>query len=151
MSSTSAGSSPREAQLGADPGVPVLGERLGELHGQAVQLQVVAVGVVREELVGRLGDPGADGDDLEADDVGLAGLLGPEEVGQAQPAAAALAREGEAGALGAVLVQHDQVVALGHAREVAVDDGRLEQTRRSAAVSSSPRSRGRPSVSTSSS
>ena len=42
-------------------------------------------------------------------------------------AARALAREGEPGPLGGrVLVQHDERVALGVAREVAVHDGRLE-------------------------
>ena len=116
-----------EAELGTHARVPVLGERLGQLDGQAVQFEVVAVGVGLEELGGLLADPGADGDDLEADDVGLAGLLRAEEVGQAQPAAAALAREGEAGALVALLVQEDQVVVLGDAGEVAVDDGRFEE------------------------
>ena len=50
-------------------------------------------------------DAGADGDDLEADHVGLPRLLRAEEVRQAQPAAAALAGEGEPGAFVALFVQ----------------------------------------------
>src|ERR1700761_1821822 len=42
----------RDAQFSAHPRVPVLGEGLGELHRQAVQLQVLAVGVGLEELAG---------------------------------------------------------------------------------------------------
>ena len=39
-------SASREAELLADPRVPVLGQRLGQLDGQPVQLEVVAVGVL---------------------------------------------------------------------------------------------------------
>jgi hypothetical protein len=104
----------------------VLGQRLGQLHGQAVHLQVVPVGVGREQLGGELADAPAHGGHLEGDHVGLAGVLPTEEVGQAQPPVPALPREGEPDPLGAVVVQHDQVVALADGREVAVDDGRLE-------------------------
>ncbi|KQX66448.1 hypothetical protein ASD48_41210 [Streptomyces sp. Root1310] len=92
-----------------------------------MQFEVVAVGAGLEQLGGLLADAGADGDDLEADDVVLPRFLGAEEVGQAQAAAAVLAREGEAGQFGAGVVQQDQVVALGGGAEVAVDDGRFEE------------------------
>src|SRR6187402_1172772 len=38
-----------EAELAADSGMPALGERLRELHGQAVELEVVAVLVLLEQ------------------------------------------------------------------------------------------------------
>ena len=43
-----------EAELGSDPPVPELGERLGQLHDEAVELVVVAVGVLGEELRGAI-------------------------------------------------------------------------------------------------
>ena len=46
-----------EADLVADARVPVLGERLGQLHREPVQLEVVAVGVLGEQLGRGLGDP----------------------------------------------------------------------------------------------
>src|SRR3954465_5939855 len=116
----------REAELFTDALVPVLRERFGELHGQAVQLQVVTVGVASEQFCSDLRHLGADRHQLERDDVYLAGLFGPEEVGQAQETVASLPREGEAHPLRPVVVQHDQVVALGHAGEVAVDDTRIK-------------------------
>src|SRR3954471_10832343 len=116
----------REAELFTDALVPVLRERFGELHGQPVQLQVVTVGVASEQFCSDLGHLGADSNQLERDDIYLAGLFGPEEVGQAQEAVASLPREGEAHPLRPVVVQHDQVVALGHAREVAIDDTRVK-------------------------
>lgn len=139
-----------EAQFRADSCVPVLGECLGQLDGQAVQFEVVAVGVRLEELGGLLADPVADGDDLEADDVRLAGLLRAEEVGQAESAATALAGEREARTFVALVVEDDQVVVLGDAREVAVDDGRLQQGLRLELVQEAAQP-GRPSVSASSS
>src|SRR5579875_1034687 len=39
---------PADVQLGPDPGVPELGQRLGELDREPVQLDVVAVGVLLE-------------------------------------------------------------------------------------------------------
>src|SRR3954452_23068079 len=116
----------RESEVFTDALVPVLRERFGELHGQAVQVQVVTVGVASEQLCSDLAHLGADSHQLERDDVYLAGLFGPEEVGQAQETVASLPREGEADPLRPVVVQHDQVVALGHAREVAVDDTRIK-------------------------
>src|SRR3954454_18094310 len=91
-----------EPELGPDPGVPVLREGLGELDGQAVQLEVVPVGVLLEQRGRGLADLGTDGDELQGDHVDLAGLARPEEVGQAQVPVAALAREGEPDPVGAV-------------------------------------------------
>src|ERR1044072_1701261 len=69
------------------------------------------------------GFAGGSGREKEGPDTGR----GREEAAQAQAAAAALAGEGEAGAFVALLVQDDQVLALGDAGEVAVDGGRFEE------------------------
>src|SRR5215472_1078313 len=117
-----------DAEFTPDPGVPVLSQRLGELNGQAVQLQVLAVGVLGEQLGRDRGDPQAHGGELERHHIGLGRIRGLEEVGQAQPPVAPLPGEGEPLELGdPVLVQHDQVVSLAGAAEVAVDHRRLEQ------------------------
>jgi hypothetical protein len=58
-----------------------------------VQLEVLADRRPSEQLVSDLGDVPAHRDDLEGDDVGLAGLLRPPEVGQAQTPVAPLPRE----------------------------------------------------------
>ena len=92
-----------EAQLLADPPVPELGERLGELHAEAVHLQVVAVGVLGEQLVRVVGDRLAHRHEVQRQHVHLAALDGqlarPPEVGQAQVPVAALAGEREPVAL----------------------------------------------------
>src|SRR5262249_48757427 len=108
--------------------VPVLGERLGALDGQAVEVQIVVVAVLLEQPRALARRYGAHRDEREADDVGFAAAL-PEEVREAQPAAAGLAREVEAAqfAGGVVRLEHDQRVALGEARPEAVDDARLER------------------------
>ena len=124
-----------EPELAPDPRVPVLGQRLGELNGEPVQLEVFAVGVLREQLGGRCRHPRPHGGELERHHIGLAiGLprgiraLRPEEVGQAQPPVAPLPGEGEPLELGlAVRGEHDQVVPRTHAPEVPVDHGRLKQ------------------------
>ena len=123
-----------EPEIGADPGVPHLGQRLGELHAQAVQLQVVAVGVLLEQPAGHLGDTAPHGDQVERDDVRALGqgqLAVAEEVGQAQVTRPALPREGEparsrprVGDLAAG-AQHDERVAVAVAGPVAVDHGEL--------------------------
>src|SRR3954466_15851180 len=79
-----------EAQLFTDTPVPQLGERLRQLDGQPVQLQIVAVGVPSEEFRGHLADARSDGHELEGDDIDLTRVLGPEEVGEAEEARAAL-------------------------------------------------------------
>src|SRR6266542_131840 len=81
-----------DAQLLADALVPVLGERLGHLDGDAVQLQVLAVAVGVEQLGGRVRGRSAHGDHVEHYDIHVAGGDRPEVVGAAQPAAPALGR-----------------------------------------------------------
>ena len=115
-----------DAQLLADPLVPVLGQGLGHLDRDPVQLQVLAVAVVGEQLGRRLRGGQAHGDDVHADHVGLARGDRPEEVGDAQPPVAALAGEAEADPLAAVAVPDDHVVAVAVAGEVAVDDRRAQ-------------------------
>ncbi len=56
--------------------MPVLGQRLGELHADAVHLQVVAVGVGREQLVGEVGDRLTHRHQLERQHVNLSPLGG---------------------------------------------------------------------------
>lgn len=56
--------------------MPVLGQRLGELHADTVHLQVVAVGVGREQLVGEIRDRLTHGHQLERQHVNLATLGG---------------------------------------------------------------------------
>lgn len=65
---------------------------------------------------------------MHGDDVALAGGTGEEEVGDAEAFAAVLTWEGEAFGLAVVVfgVVDDEVVAVGVAGEVAVDDGGLE-------------------------
>jgi hypothetical protein len=113
-----------EAKLLADAVVPVLREGLGELHRQAVQLEVLAVVVAGEHLRGDFGHVRAHRDDGEADDIDVAAVLAAEEVRQAQPSVPALPREGEAAPLVARLrVQDDEVLVLADGREVSVHDG----------------------------
>ena len=102
-----------EAELGADALVDVLGQRLGHLDAEPVQVDVVLVAVVREPLARDLGGALADGHDLQADHVALGLVDVAQEVGDAQAALLGLARQGEAGDLAAaVLVEQDDVVAL---------------------------------------
>ena len=110
--------------------VPHLGQRLGQLHRQAVQFEIVPEGVACVHLRGLLRDPRAHGDKLQRQRVGaqLRGLRGvPEEVGQAQPAVAGLPGELETRhlALRVGCVPDDQGLALGMAREVTMYDGEL--------------------------
>src|ERR1039457_687861 len=110
-----------EAQLLSDSPVPVLGQRLGHLHPETVQEQVVLVLVVGEQLGGLLGDPAAHRDQLEAGPVPLPGGLRAEEVGDAQPRLLGLPGEGEPHdlAVPALVLVDDQVVTLRVGREVA--------------------------------
>jgi hypothetical protein len=45
----------REAKNGPDPSVPHIGQSLGQLNTEPVQLQIVAVGVLLEQARGHLG------------------------------------------------------------------------------------------------
>src|SRR5690606_4101778 len=87
----------RESPLLADAPVPVLGERLGHLHAEAVQEQIVLVLVRREQLGGALRDRRAHRHDLERHVVEIAGVDRPEEVRDAQERLLALAGERETG------------------------------------------------------
>ena len=86
--------------------MPVLSQRLGQLHAQAVHFEVIAVGILGEQLGRVVGDRLPHRDQVHRQHVDLAGELGglpgPVEVRQAQPAVAALAREGEAELFGRV-------------------------------------------------
>src|SRR5947208_2063803 len=84
----------------------------------AVELEVVAIGVLREQLSRRLTHPVTHRDHGEGDDVGFPRVARPEEVGKAEVSVAALPREREATALAAVLVEDDDVVSLADAREI---------------------------------
>ena len=113
-------------ELAAHPRVPEVGEGLGGLHREAVQVE--GAGVVPLSSI-YLGDPRglvAHGDHLEGHHVGAA--LGAEVVGEAEVSLVGLAREGEAHPLLAPVhrVEHDAVVPLGVAGEVPVDHPRRE-------------------------
>ena len=88
-----------ELQFLANPLVPVLGERLGQLHTDAVHFEVVAVGVRGEQLVGEVRDGLSHRHQLERQHIHLATLSGQltrsDEVGDAQEPVALLTREGE--------------------------------------------------------
>ncbi len=112
----------------ADPRVPVLGERLGQLHRQPVQLQVVAVRVLGEQLPGRLADRRPDRHQLERDHVGLAEDRGRKKSARHSRRSRRWRGKVNRSRSSAVLVQHDQVVALADAREVPVHDGGLQQS-----------------------
>src|SRR5262249_31198288 len=120
----------RKDELLSHPAVPVFGQRLGELHGEAMRLEVVAVRVGLEQLVRELADPGADGDDRERDDIILSGVFAPEEVGQAEPPVAPLSWEVNSLASGPGPAKAEEVAPLGPAGVVAVDDGRLQHALR---------------------
>ena len=116
-----------ELQLLAHPAVPVLRQRLGQLHADAVHLQVVAVAVRGEQLVGEIGDRLAHRHQLERQHINLPGVGRPlarsDEVGDAQEAAALLAREGEPESFGRIrsrLGQHDDIVTFRHRREIPI-------------------------------
>ena len=123
-----------QAQFVAHPPVPELGQRLGELDRQAVDLEVIAVVVRREQLVGEVRDRGPHGDELEGQDVdgslGLATLLGGQEIRDAQEPSPLLAGEGDPVQHLRVrtrLGQHTDVLAVGVGREVPVDHSGVGQ------------------------
>ncbi|COW61241.1 Uncharacterised protein [Mycobacterium tuberculosis] len=99
-----------------------------------MHLQVVAVGVGREQLVGEIRDRLTHGHQLERQHVNLATLGGQlpraDEIGNAQKPTALLAREVKPVAhrgVGLGLGEHHDVVALGHRREIAVHHGGVRQ------------------------
>src|ERR1019366_4331157 len=86
-------------ELLANAPMPELGQRLGQLHGQAVEFQIVAVGVLGEQRARRLTHPRADRDYLERNNVGPPRFSWTKKVRETQPAIASLAREREADAI----------------------------------------------------
>ena len=98
-----------------------LGEALGGLHADAVHEQLLGELAVGLEPRHQLGDLGAGRDRGDGDDVELAAVLRAVEVGQADAVVPRLARAGEAGQhrLAVLGIEHDDVVALRVAREVA--------------------------------
>jgi hypothetical protein len=85
-----------EAKLGADAFVPEFSQRLGGFDAEAVEVEVILVFVVEAKFLGDLGGAVADGDELDSQNVVLAGFEGSEEVADAESAAAILTGEGEA-------------------------------------------------------
>ena len=114
-SSAATGAPLGKRELLADAPVPVLGERLGELHADAVHLEVVAVGVRGEQLVREVRDGLAHRHQVQRQHVDLAGrgglLARAHEVGDAQEPVAVLAGEGEPEPFGRIgqsgLGEHD--------------------------------------------
>ena len=108
--------------------VQPLGQALGGLHAEAVDEELLGELALGLELGHQLGDLVADGDGLQRDDVELAGVLRAVEVGQAEAVALGLARAGEAleHRLAVLGVEHDDVVALGVAGEVAEQRARVQ-------------------------
>ena len=88
-----------EAPLGADALVPQLGERLGHLHAEPVQVQVLLVPIVGEELGRGLADRRPHRHDVERRVVDLVAVGGPEEVGDAEELVLALTGVAEPGLL----------------------------------------------------
>src|SRR5205823_475461 len=92
-----------------------------------VQVEVVLVLVLPEQLAGARADLTAHRDEVECNDVHLAGVDTAEEVGDAEAAVARLPREGESNPLRlAVVAVDDEVVALRLRVEVPVRGCRLQ-------------------------
>ena len=83
-----------ETQLGADALMGIFRHRLGHLHRQAVQIEIILVAVVLEPFARDVGGFLAHGHDLQADDVALVIVHVAEEIGDAL---AILASAGAAG------------------------------------------------------
>src|SRR5664279_3359143 len=122
----------RQPQLVPHPVVPHLGQRLCELYGQAVQLEVLPVRVLGEQLTRGARHRRPHGDELELDHVRpvLLGLFTvAEEVGDAQSAIPALARVVDPADLvverPGLGVEDDDRVAVRVARPVPVHDCEL--------------------------
>ena len=107
--------------------MPHLGERFGHLDAEPVQVEVFLVLVLREQLARALAHASAHRDQVERDDIHLAGVDAAEEVGDVQAPVALLTREREPDPFRLrVLVVDDQIVALRLSVEVAIDDRRLQ-------------------------
>ena len=117
-----------DVHLAADPLVPELCEALGRLDPEPVEVEIVVVAIGREELLAELRRAGAHRHHGHRDHVALLRLDRAEEVGDAQRLLVELPREGDPQRLALVVgVVDDQVVVVGLAGEVAVDDLRREE------------------------
>jgi hypothetical protein len=81
-----------------------------------VEVEVVLVPVVAAKLLGEFGRAVADGHELHAEHVELVRLLRSEEVGDAKPAAAFLARKLESQPLARRTVRRDRALSFGGER-----------------------------------
>src|SRR5208337_572472 len=82
-----------ETQLLPHVFMPIFGQALGRLNAEAVQKEIILILVGLAEDFGGLGGAIADGDQLQTEDVEFSGLLGSEEIRDAQPPPARLPRE----------------------------------------------------------
>ena len=114
--------------------MPQLGQRLGQLHAEPMQLQIVPVRVVLEQTGGHLRDLRSHRDKVECHDVGsleCRQIAIAEEVRQAQVPSPRLPREGVAVQLRSRVddigsgTEDDEIVALAVARPIPIDDGEL--------------------------
>src|SRR3546814_19120296 len=76
-----------EAELAPDPLVDILGQRLGHLDAEAVQVEVVLIAVILEPRARHVGGALAHGDALQAEHVAL-------PLGDARPEASRVGDEG---------------------------------------------------------
>ena len=107
--------------------MPVLRQRLGQLHADAVHLQVVAVGVGGEQLVGEVRDRASHRHELERQDIDLSGFVARSRdrmksaMHRNRPRCwRGNVNRNRSGASGLGPGEHDDVVALRHRREVPV-------------------------------
>ncbi len=103
--------------------MPVLGQRVGQLHGESVQEEVVLVPVLFQELdvFGR--EALAQRDDHEADDI----LVPAEEIRDGQGGGPGLPREAQGNRVGFFIGANPERVAVRAAAEIAVGHARGEQ------------------------
>src|ERR1051326_6948716 len=103
-----------DAELFSDFLVHKFGEGFGGFNAESVAIEVAGEFAGVEELFGDLGGAAADGDAGEADHVEATARARGEEIGDAEAAAFALAREGEAEQFPALLfrIVDDHVVAV---------------------------------------
>src|SRR5262249_4274739 len=109
-----------DIQLAADLGMQPLGQALGGLDADTVDVELLGELAVTLEPLDQLGDLGADRHALEGDDVAFAGVDRAEEVGEADAVVLGLAREDEPLelAVGVLGIEDDELVAVGIAGEV---------------------------------
>src|SRR5207302_632792 len=110
------------AKIGANLRMKPLGDALGALNAQPVDEQLLRELALTLEASHQLGDLLAGRDGLKSYDIDIARTHRAVEVRQADPIVARLARKDEPLQLGLarrIRIPHDQLVAVGVAREVA--------------------------------